>query len=124
MEQLIMSLELDLLEKSIIESIVESHLVTHAFLRDQVTNISVKCREYTGIGIYIHFAFDNQQELPNELSNDMTYLGSEKIYQLDTLKYPISFELNLTKKGLLDFLEIVRNGDESWDGTYGSFSIR
>jgi len=114
-----MESELNDLEKAILLDIGKTHANSHPNLINQILNIQIASREYTGVGVYVNFVFEKNAEVEN--NNIIKCLATNSSYKLDGLKYPISFELNLTKEGKLEFLELASNGNELWNGTYNSF---
>ena len=110
----------DELEFLILKDIVHYHSKTNGLnLQKQLENIEVEKRDYTGFGIYVYFKKDQQVDLRKNLVEEQTNISSPTEFYLDTLEHQISFELNLNEKGQFDFLEIVPNGVESWNGKYG-----
>jgi hypothetical protein len=112
--------EMNSLEKDIIEEVIEYHSKSTPGLIDQVSNLVVSSRKYTGVGIYVNFDLTKQIELYKPSLKRSQVLSSETLIYLDNLEYPISYELNLTKNGKFQFIEIVSNDGNDWNGEYGS----
>ena len=111
-------MDLNELENIILTDIVKYQLKANNIdLRLQLQNLEVIKREYTGIGIYVHFQTINREDLNENLDYKKRYFASPIEIILDTLEYQISFDLNLNQKGHFDFLEIVSN-EGNWNGEY------
>jgi len=115
--------KLNSLEQAIMSAIEKSHIETHPFLKEQMLELKVSSRDYTGVGVFVYFNPKGQKRQENRITKDKTYLGVSKSFYIDTLEYPISFELNLSEDGVLEFLEIVSNDDKTWYGDFNSFTI-
>ena len=79
--------------------------------------LKVKNREYTGVGSYTHFQYDSSKILTKD-----TAISSRKRLLIKGLEHELTYELNLTD-GKIDFLEIVTNGDDKWDGKVKDFEL-
>lgn len=115
-----MEKDLNQFELAIISEIVNSNEKRYPFLRDHFPFLKVKSREKTGVGMFINFEYSPVGELLVSDKDDLA-LSSDKVLELDVLKYGLNYELNITK-GKIDFLELVTNG-ESWDGSFGEFKF-
>ena len=115
--------KLNSLEHAILTEIEKSHRETHPYLKEQLQDLKVSLREFTGVGVYVHFTPMGQKRQVNKISKEKTYLGVSKSFYIDTLEFPISFELNLSEEGVLEFLEIVSNDDKTWNGEFNSLTI-
>ncbi|NDK55043.1 hypothetical protein [Pontibacter fetidus] len=115
--------KLNSLEHAILSEIEKSHRETHPFLKEHMLDLKVSSREFTGVGVYVHFDAKGQKRQKNKISKEKTYLGVNKSFYIDTLEFPISFELNLSEEGVLEFLEIVSNDDKTWNGEFNKFTI-
>ncbi|MHC2992299.1 hypothetical protein OB13_12110 [Pontibacter sp. HJ8] len=115
--------KLNSLEHAILSEIEKSHRETYPFLKEQMLDLKVSSREFTGVGVYVHFSHKGQKRQENNISKEKTYLGVSKSIYIDTLDFPISFELNLSEEGVLEFLEIVSNDDKTWNGEFNSLTI-
>lgn len=107
------------LEILILKDIVDFQMKDNGLnLARQLETIEVKSREYSGFGIYVHFELKNQADLTANLGERKMCINSPIEIYLDVLEHQISFELNLNSKGQFDFLEIVPNGVDNWNGEY------
>jgi len=112
-------MELNELEILILRDIVEyQKRINGLNLERQLESLQVKNRKYTGFGIYVYFEQKNQADFTQMIGDEKKYLSSPIEIYLDTLEYQISFDLNLNEKGQFDFLEIVPNGVDNWNGKY------
>lgn len=111
--------KLNFLEEAILNEIACHNGEKYLFLKKHISQLVVKSREYTRVGCYVTFEYLTN-ELPH-LCTGSTYMSSSKSLELDTLKYGLNYDLNITN-GVIDFLELVTNG-ESWDGNYTSFTL-
>lgn len=116
-----MEKDLNKLEQAIVNEIVEFNKKEYPFISAHVPYLSVKSRETTGVGMYVHFEY-SEEGVNLEMNNlEDVCLSSGKSLELDNLEYGVNYELNITK-GKLDFLELITNG-ESWDGNYKAFDF-
>ncbi|QMU27523.1 hypothetical protein [Adhaeribacter radiodurans] len=118
-----MNEKLNSLQYAILSEIERFHRETHPFLKDQMLDLKVKTREFTGVGWYVNFDPKGQKRQNNKIPKAKTYLSVSKNYYIDTLEFPISFELNLSEEGVLEFLEIVSNDNKTWNGEFNSLTI-
>jgi len=113
-------MKLNELEILILSDIVDYQMRINEFnLERQFESLEVSNRDYTGFGIYVHFELEKQADFTSLLGDRKKYLSSPIEIYLDSLEHRISFELNLNAKGQFDFLEIVPNGVDNWNGKYG-----
>ncbi len=104
------------LELATIKEILEANNKRYSFLKLHLQYLRVKNREYTGVGIYSNFEYS---KVIDELGiNDL--ISSPKRLMVDKIKNELSYVLDITN-GKIKFLEIVTNGNESWDGTFKNF---
>lgn len=103
-----------------IEEIIESHSSSFPELIKQVSRLKVSKREYTGVGIYVNFDLDSQEDIFSSPSLPEV-LGSQTAFYVDSLKSEIAYELSITQTGKLQFLEIVNNDGVNWDGKFKIF---
>ena len=112
---------LNMLETSIINEIIEYNKGDRDFIKAHLPFVRVKSRDITGVGVYVNFEYSREElEFVSDTKKNIV-LSSDKSLEIDTLKYGVNYELNITD-GKLDFLELVTNG-ESWDGNYESYDI-
>lgn len=106
------------LEKEILNEIANSHPNLKSSLIKHYSELSVKKREYTGIGIYVNFEYSNA-ELP---PIDKKHLSGKAELIIPTLEFPVTYEIAITK-GKIDFMELVSNEGE-WNGKSDGFQLK
>ena len=101
-------------EKEIIETSINTSKenLDRPFLLEQLKNLKVKKRQYTGVGFYTEFTLDN----PNKyyIENYNFIIGSTA--EVFGIKYGADFVIYI-KNGLIDLLEGVTFG-EKWPKTF------
>lgn len=110
--------ELNSLEKTVLKDIIKIDKENGNLILEHLPLLQVKSREYSGVGVFIHFEYTLQ---PKNLIKGFTHLSSEKLLQVNNREADIQHVLFL-KDGLIDFLELVTWNDE-WDGKYDSFKL-
>lgn len=113
-------LELNQLEIDLIFAIINPNKKKLNSLKLQLPSLKVKKREFTGVGIFVNFLIEDEKIIDKNLGDFV--LSIPGLLKIDKLSNPISFELNITA-GAIDFLELVTNGNESWDGNYATYEI-
>lgn len=111
------------LEKAIIAEIIEFNKQKYPFLEKHIPFLKVKSRENTGVGMYINFEYSSEKNVTIEQNKKDISLSSNKLLELNNLQYGLVYELNITN-GKFDFLELVTQVDEEWDGKYTAFRFR
>lgn len=112
-------MRLNELEILILSDIVDYQMRINGFnLERQLDSLEVKSRDNTGFGVYVHFDLEKQDDCTMILGERKKCLSSPIEIYLDSLEHQISFELNLNDKGQFEFLEIVPNGVDNWNGKY------
>ncbi|TCD00636.1 hypothetical protein EZ449_20540 [Pedobacter frigidisoli] len=104
--------ELREFERSLLEVIIKANAAKFAFLQTHLDFIRVKSRETKAISLVLNFEYlkeFNEEEFVNGL------LSAEQKLIAPNLKNELTYCLDITN-GKLDFLEIVTNGNETWDG--------
>ena len=114
-----MAKELNELELAIIKEISRFNM-RNAFLKEHLPYLKVKSREETGVGMYVNFEYISMDSSIVKSNKDMV-LSSNKMLEIDGLKYGLNYELNIIK-GKIVFLELVTNG-ELWDGKFRHFKF-
>ncbi len=109
--------DLNEMEIELLKSIIDENKERYPYLSLHFEMLKVKTREYTGVGSYIYFQYPASKILTKDTS-----LSSQKSLTIEGLEHELSYELNLTN-GKMDFLEIVTNGKEEWDGSAGNFRL-
>lgn len=116
-----MKKDLNIIEQAIMNEILNHNEKKYPLIKDHFPYLKVKSRENTGVGMYVNFYYVLEGESLIPFEEDDIVLSSDKILELDVLKYGLNYELNITK-GRIDFLELVTNG-ESWDGNFKEFKF-
>ncbi|HEV8512733.1 MAG TPA: hypothetical protein VGQ59_05635 [Cyclobacteriaceae bacterium] len=109
--------DLNILEREVLKAIVDEHAIKLPGFQEHFAKLKVKGREYTGVGLYTNFQYQSIKMAVKDIA-----LSSKKRLLIKGLKYELSYELNLTD-GKIHFLEIVTNGNESWDGQAETFEL-
>ena len=109
---------LNALEITVIQSILDENKSKYPFLNLHIPYLYVKNREYTGVGIYSNFEYT--KEMNTEDISDL--ISSGKTLSIEGLEYELAYILDITN-GKINFLEIVTNGNEIWDGTFTNFIL-
>ena len=106
------------LEKEILNEIVNSHPDLKNNLIKHYSELRVKKREYTGIGIYVNFEYGNAELSPI----DKKHLTGKAELLIPTLEFPVTYEIAITN-GKIDFMELVSNEGE-WNGKSDGFQLK
>jgi len=109
--------ELNLLEVGLLTLIINENKEKHPYLPTDLKAVKVKERTYRGVGTFTYFEYPAPELLPKDTS-----ISSQRNLIIKGLENPLSYELNLTN-GKMDFLEIVTNGNEKWDGNSDGFIL-
>ena len=110
---------LNLLELSILEAILEENKNKYPLLLSQIPLLKVINREYTGVGLYSNFSyveFVKEEEVINDL------LSSKKKLIIEGVKNELSYVLDISK-GKIKFLEIVTNGNDTLNDKIKNFTL-
>ncbi|WP_299213510.1 hypothetical protein [uncultured Dokdonia sp.] len=113
---------LNKLEFAIIQEVFKSKTTSkeNLFLLEYLPFLKVVERDFTGVGLYVKFDYDNIKQIEfNENLN--ANLSSNKSLKFDSFEEYFSFELSIDK-GKFNYIEIVTY-DDGWDGKYDSFSF-
>jgi len=111
-----------LLEQAIISEIAKTNDREFPFINDHIPYLKVKSRRYTGVGVYVNFEYQLKgMTLNQNFQNDLLLSGNKELH-LDILKYRLVYVLSISN-GRIETLELVTDGDESWDGNYNSFKF-
>jgi hypothetical protein len=105
------------LEKAILNEIAKTHSDLKESLSKHFSVLRIKNREFTGVGIYVNFEYDNS-DLPLIPKNHLT--GNAEL-KIPNLEFPVNYEIAITN-GLISFMELVANGSE-WNGKYDGFNL-
>jgi len=118
-----MGMALSELEFAILRQIATAPKNKHLAIEDHLPFLSVRSREFTGVGMYVNFEDDSPSEI---LSDDLSIKNipsSPHIVEMESLRYGLGYAL-YPENGRLKFLELFTYGDELWDGTFATFSFR
>lgn len=110
------------LEFAILQEIFKHNInkANISYLLKQIPFISIKKREFTGVGLFIFFEFE--PNYPFKIDNEIRMsLSSSKPLKFDTFNEYFSYELDISN-GKLNYIEIVTYKD-GWDGSYNSFGF-
>lgn len=110
------------LERAILEQIAFAPENRHLGIKSHIPYLSVRSREITGVGAYVYFDDSSPAEILSADLNEKTIFSSRHIAEIDVLANGLGYALS-AEQGKLKFLEFFTYGDESWDGTYGSYSF-
>lgn len=109
---------LNALEIALVKAVIEENVIKYPFLFFQFAFLKVKNREYTGVGSYSNFEYTK----PVDESTINTILSSKKRLLISGLKTELSYVLDITN-GKINYLEIVTNNNEEWNGKTESFTL-
>jgi hypothetical protein len=91
----------------------------YPFLKAHIPFLHVKSREFTGVGLFVNFSYQDDSVGHQQIPGNFVALTSNASLLVDGLKYEVAYEIAVTG-GRIDFLELVANS-EDWDGTVRSF---
>ena len=103
------------LEVIILATLIEENNIKYPLLKSHLPLLKVKSREFTGVGIYTNFHYITEP-LTEEIS---ALLSSPNQLLMDNLENELSYLLDITD-GKINYLEILTNGNEAWDGKFES----
>ena len=106
------------IEIAILKAIIEENQDKYPFLKTHFPYIFIKNREYTGLGVYSNFEYSRIFEE----SNINTTLSSSKELTVANLENELTYVLDITN-GKINFLEIVTNGNDSFEGEIIDFKL-
>jgi hypothetical protein len=112
--------EIKEVELSLLKSIINGNLEKFSFLLEHLGDIKIKSREATGIGLNITFEYLKDVQEEEEFTNGL--LSTELKLTTPSLKNELTYCLDITN-GKIDFLEIITNGNEIWDGNLENCSL-
>ncbi len=102
--------KLNKFETAIMDSIISENKSKFSFLEKQYSQLNVKSRENTGVGIYINFQLIKK----NKFKDINTLLSSSKTLSIPGFENELTYILDI-KDGKINFLEIVTNGKDQFD---------
>ncbi|MDR0467989.1 MAG: hypothetical protein LBG67_03975 [Campylobacteraceae bacterium] len=104
-------MKLNKLETALLKVIVEENKQKYPFLEEQLANLIVLNRTFTGVGMYVNFLYTNLND--KEESN---IISSSKTLLFPQFEYELTYVLFITNSKM-HFLEIVTNEDTLFDNT-------
>jgi hypothetical protein len=82
--------------------------------------LRVKCRESTGVGMFVNLEYENRIGIPR-LDVSLSAISTSESILIPSLKYGLCYEA-ATTDGLLEYIEIA-SYDEQWDGSLEGYSF-
>jgi hypothetical protein len=110
--------DINILEKSLLEAVLHDNQTNYPFLIEHFQCLKLKDREYTGVGTFSNFEYS--RDLKFGSLNKL--LSSEKRLFIDGVENEVTYVLAITD-GRIDFLELVTNNDEIWNGEVTGFQL-
>jgi hypothetical protein len=107
-------------EKSLMNRLLAGDDSTLALLRNQYKAATTIKRELTGVGEFVNFSFPQdiiRIEKPRNL--EITDVAVE----LESVAYGGLSVILFVRDGIIDFLEVVVNGNEAWPQNFNNVSI-
>jgi hypothetical protein len=111
--------DLNLLESTLVSLIIENHAVRYPEFVFHIPLLKIKNREFTGVGSYSNFLYSKKIQIDNVID---TEISCNKLLIVPCFKNELSYVLAITN-GMINYLEIVTNGNEEWDGDIEGFQI-
>jgi hypothetical protein len=105
-----MILELNKLETSILERLAKEY----PFIKEHIPFLKIDNREYTGVGAYVNFDYDNPNNIELKSGIDNKAISTNERIEIDGLKHGLCYEVDITD-GKIKFIELVTFGEE-WNG--------
>lgn len=105
------------LESALLNLIAIENEELYPSLKSHIAYLRVLNREHTGVGVYSNFVYVKSV---NDDTRGNALLSSSKKLRIENLINELSYVLDITD-GKINYLEIVTNGDENWDGAFKSF---
>ena len=100
-------------------SVLERISNEYPFLKSHLPILSVERRDFTGVGLFVNFSYQDSSVGYQKIPSNYIALSSNASLLIEGLKNEVAYEVVVTD-GKIDFLEIVSNG-EDWDGTIRAF---
>jgi hypothetical protein len=111
--------ELKEFERLLLKTIIKDNSEKFGYLFEHLDFIKVETAKTTGTGLYINFVYLKEFQ-KEEFENGLLSAGSK--LTAPNLKNELTYCLDVTN-GKMDFLEIVTNEKENWDGDLESCSL-
>ena len=106
------------IEIAVLQAIISENQEKYQFLNLHFPYLVVKSRKYTGVGMYSNFEYSKEFVQ----SNVNVLLTSLKELTVDNLENELSYVLDITS-GKIQFLEIVTNGNDTFQGEIINFKL-
>ena len=104
--------EIKEIELLLLKSIINNNLGKFSFLLEHLNFIKIKSRVANGISLLVNFEY--LKDFPEEeFTNGL--ISADLKLTTASLKNELTYCLDITS-GKMDFLEIVTNGNEIWNG--------
>jgi hypothetical protein len=91
----------------------------YPFLKSHIPFLQVESRQFTGVGLFVNFSYQDGSISYQEVPGNFAALSSNASLVVKGLKYAVAYELAVTS-GRISFLEVVANG-EDWNGMVQNF---
>jgi hypothetical protein len=90
------------LEKALLGAIIEDNRLKYPFLEKHFGYLYVLSREFTGVGMYVNFAYGEKFNA-NEINNNINIIpiSSHKSLIFDGFQYELSYELSVSNGKIL-----------------------
>ncbi len=105
--------ELNEFELLLLKTIIKDHLSKFSFLLEHLDFIGIDNRKITDGGLYLNFTYFKEFQENDEFVNGL--LSAKHKLTIPSLKNELTYCLDITN-GKMDFLEVLTNGKEIWDG--------
>ena len=112
--------ELNEFELLLLNTIIENNAEKFQYLSEHLDFIKIETKKSTDTCLYISFVY--LKEFPQEEEFENGLLSAEQKLSAPNLKNDLTYCLDVTN-GKMDFLEIVTNEKEIWDGNLAYCSL-
>ena len=118
-----MTQELNKFELSLVELVLENNCPKYGWLKEQLSFLKVKSREFSTVGGYINFALsDNTLDQNVEYFQGDFTLSAPRLLRVKGTDDFMSFELDITR-GRINFMELVVDGRWIWNGLFDNMEV-
>ena len=100
-------------------AVLEKISAENPFLKSHIPFLHVQSREFTGVGLYVNFSYQDGSVAYQKIPGNFSALSSNASLLIEGLKHEVAYEIAVTN-GKIDFLEVVTNG-EDWEGKVQRF---
>ncbi|TCD27158.1 hypothetical protein EZ456_11620 [Pedobacter psychrodurus] len=112
--------ELNELELLLLKTIIKGNSDKFNYLLAHLDFIRIESAKSTGTGLYVTFVYLKEFEQEEEFVNGL--LSAEPKLTTPNLKNELTYCLDVTN-GKIDYLEILTNEKENWDGNLENCSL-